>query len=185
MCVKSQISIGLQHPAEVVSDDDDSNVCPKHHVKTGNTPKTTLPTPTESNDNDHGVTTPSSTHNEIFVASSTNNVVSTTNELPDEKNQAATQNILTERPNHPANGISIFGLTLITGTIAIILVFGMLCLLWRRYPPRRKYGRYKSFLPVSLRTDDGGIAIPTIGLPRSNKAEAEILIPEDEDDDEI
>ena len=123
------------------------------------------------------------------MLSSTSTVVSASNlvnELPDENNYA------TEDPsNHTSiethseqsvGGISILALTLLSGTLAILLVLVMLCVLWRRYPPRRRYGRYKSFLPMALQSDDG-IAIPTIGLPRSSKAEAEILIPADEDDE--
>ena len=127
------------------------------------------------------------------MASSTSTVVSASNlvnELPDENNYA-TEGPSTESPsnhtsidsNHSVGGISVLALTMISGTMAILLVLVMLCALWRRYPPRRKYGRYKSFLPMSLQTEDGGIAIPSIGLPRSSKAEAEILIPADEDDE--
>ena len=188
---KTKTSAGLQHPATIVSDDEDSDVCPKHHhVVPVTTTGTDVPTPTESTDDDHIVTsvTTSSSHNEIL--SSTSTVVSASNlvnKLPDENNYA------TEDPsNHTSTethsdqsvgGISILALTLLSGTLAILLVLVMLCVLWRRYPPRRRYGRYKSFLPMALQSDDGGIAIPTIGLPRSSKAEAEILIPADEDDE--
>lgn len=145
-----------------------------------------VPTPAESTDDDHIVTT-NSPHDEM---SSTSTVVSASNlvnELPDENNYATedpsndTSNQLDS--NRSVDGISILALTLLSGTMAVLLVLVMLCVLWRRYPPRRRYGRYKSFLPMSLRTEDGGIAIPTIGLPRSSKAEAEILIPADEDDE--
>lgn len=128
------------------------------------------------------------------VPSLTTTIVSASNlvvELPDENNYATedttpdNETSIEAHPHQSADGISILALTMLSGSLAVLLVLVMLCVLWRRYPPRRRHGRYKSFLPMSLRTDDGGIAIPTIGLPRSNKAEAEILIPEDEDDDEI
>ena len=108
--------------------------------------------------------------------------------VPDEKNYATeppkpdNQTSIETESKESASGISILALTLISGSLAVLLVLAMLCLLWRRYPPRKRHGRYKSFLPMSLQSD-GGIAIPTIGLPRGNKAEAEILIPEDEDDE--
>ena len=173
---------GLQHPATIVSDDEDSVICPKHHHTIPvTTTETNAPTPTESTDSNHIVTT------DHEMSSSTSTVVSASNLFPDENNYAtegpSNYTSIERDSDHSVSGISILALTLISGTMAVLLVLVMLCVLWRRYPPRRRYGRYKSFLPMSLQTEDGGIAIPSIGLPRSSKAEAEILIPADEDDE--
>ena len=186
----SKTSAGLQHPATIVSDDEDSDICRKHHhVVPVTTTETNFPTPTESIGNNHNAIT-SSLHNE--KSSSTSTVVSAStlvSELPDENNYATKRpsnyTVVETHSEQSVSGISILALTVISGILAILLVLVMLYVLWRRYPPRRRYGRYKSFLPMALQSDDGGIAIPTIGLPRSSKAEAEILIPADEDDDEI
>lgn len=183
-------SVGLKVAAAVVSDAHDSKVCPKYHSVVVTDPKATTPTGSTKNNHIIDNVTTSSSHNKITNPSSTNTIVLTSDlatELPNQKSNV-TEGVPSNNTFvvvHSSGGISVFGLTLLSGILALLLVFIMLCVLWRRYPPRKRYGRYKSFLPMSLQTDDGGIAIPTIGLPRSNKAEAEILIPEDEDDDEI
>ena len=165
-----------------MSDAKDSDICPKHHRTT--TDGTKAPTSIKPTSDD--ITNPSSSLNNETSSSVT--FVLSASELPDEKNygtKSPSNHTSFEPSERPVKGISVLALTLISGTFAILVVLVMLCVLWRRYPPRRRHGRYKSFLPMSLQSDNGSIAIPTIGLPRSNKAETEILIPADEDDDEI
>ena len=174
------ICVGLLQAATIVSDAKDSDICPKHqHTTTDTKVPSTNPT------SDGSITNPSSSLNNK-TPSSTTIVLSDSIPNEDDYTTKSPNNHTSFEPSgRQVKGMSILALTLISGTFAILVVFVMLCVLWRRYPPRRRHGRYKSFLPMSLQSDDGSIAIPTIGLPRSNKAEAEILIPADEDDDEI
>jgi len=170
--------VGLLTPAAVVSTATDSEICPKHHEE-----------PTVNTDATISQSTENSTSKSVVSKLPTTTPVVTdtipsTIELP--KTDESHNDIFPSKSKeqHSVSGISIVSLVLLTGILAMLMVIGMLCLLWRRYPPRRKHGRYKNFLPMSLRSDTGGIAIPTIGIPRSNnRAEAEILIPDDDDDE--
>jgi len=175
--------VGLLTPATIVSTPSDSEICPKHHDDE----------PTTSTDATTTHTTEDSTYksviSELPTATPVINTIPPTTEssktkISDKADNSAHIFTSESKDQHsPVNGISIASLVLLTGILAMLMVIGMLCLLWRRYPPRKRHGRYKNFLPMSLRSDTGGIAIPTIGIPRSNnRAEAEILIPDDDDD---
>ena len=165
--------VGLLTAATIVSTANDSEICPKSHDNPTNNPEVSV--------------TENTTSNELPTATSdTTDAVpsSPKTEIPDKPHNLTDIFGDKSQGQHSVSGISIATLVLLTGILAMLLVITMLWLLWRRYPPHKRHGRYKNFLPMSLQSDTGGIAIPTIGIPRSNnRAEAEILIPDDDDDD--
>ena len=175
--------VGLLTPATIVSTATDSELCPKHHEgpTTTNTIAHTTQNSTSSSVASEQLPTSIPIITDTIPSPTTE---SSKTEIPNESHDSTNVVLNKSQGQHSVSGISIASLVLLTGILAMLMVIGMLCLLWRRYPPRKRHGRYKNFLPMSLRSDTGGIAIPTIGIPRSNnRAEAEILIPDDDDDE--